>query len=131
MYLRGSEPLLEELGEGGLVGTGTSRGTVTARARVVPRLSELGRVQPGEILICNSTDPGWASVFLKIQGLVIETGGMLAHGSCLSREYGIPAVTLFNAMNRIPDGALITVDGNTGRVTVEQDAAQPSATAPT
>jgi rifampicin phosphotransferase len=121
MYLKGSEPLLEDVGDGSLVGTGTSRGTVTARARVVPQLAELGRVQPGDILICNSTDPGWASVFLKIKGLVIETGGMLAHGSCLSREYGIPAVTLFNAMQRIPDGALITVDGNTGRVTVEAE----------
>lgn len=121
MHLKGSEPLIEDDGDEGLVGAGTSRGTVTARARIVPHLSDLGRVQPGDILICNSTDPGWTSVFLKITGLVIETGGMLAHGSCLSREYGIPAVTLHNAMNRIPDGATITVDGNTGRVTVLDD----------
>jgi pyruvate,water dikinase len=46
---------------------------------------------------------------------------MLAHGSLISREYGIPAVQIVNAMKRIPDGALITVDGNSGKVTIEDE----------
>jgi pyruvate,water dikinase len=49
---------------------------------------------------------------------------MLAHGSLISREYGIPAVQINNAMKRIPDGALITVDGTTGRVTIEEEPEQ-------
>jgi pyruvate,water dikinase len=53
-----------------------------------------------------------------IGGLVIETGGMLAHGSCLSREYGLPAVRLAKAMQRIEDGATISVNGDTGEVKV-------------
>ncbi len=101
-------------------GTGTSRGLVTATARVVPDLQQIGRLQKGEILICNSTDPGWASAFGLISGLVIEAGGMLSHGACLSREYGLPAVTLSGAMRKIPDGAQVTVNGETGRVTIAQ-----------
>jgi phosphohistidine swiveling domain-containing protein len=120
MYLRGDMPLAEASAgsDGVLLGVGTSKGQVTGTARVVPSLEQIGRVEKDEILICNSTDPGWASVFLIIKGLVIETGGMLAHGSCLSREYGLPAVTLASAMRHIPDGATITVNGDTGEITV-------------
>jgi phosphohistidine swiveling domain-containing protein len=102
--------------EDGLRGIGTSRGKTTGRARVVPSLKEIGRVEQGDILVCNSTDPGWAPVFMVIKGLVLETGGMLAHGACLSREYGLPAVQLTGAMRHIEDGALISVDGDTGEV---------------
>ena len=123
-YLRGAVPVdldaAPESADGGLVGMGTSRGSATGIARVVPELKDIGRVQKGDILICHGTDPGWAPVFTVIQGLVIETGGMLAHGSCLSREYGIPAVQLRNAIQRIPDGTRITVNGDTGQVTVSE-----------
>ena len=100
-------------------GVGVSRGSVTARARVIKDLKDIGRVEKGDILICNSTDPGWASIFAIISGLVMETGGMLAHGSCLSREYGLPAVTLRNAMSMIQDGALITINGDIGEIVVQ------------
>ena len=123
MYLRGADVLIEERGEGNLNGSGTAKGKVTGRARVVPSLERIGEVEKGEILVCNSTDPGWASVFLLIKGLVIETGGVLAHGSCLAREYGLPAISLHNAMNLVPDGALITVDGDTGQITLLEEAA--------
>jgi pyruvate,water dikinase len=124
MYLQGNSPAdLEEssvLSDDGLhfLGTGTSRGNVTGRARVVPELKGIDRVQKGDILVCNATDPGWASVFPLISGLVMETGGMLAHGSCLSREYGLPAVTLPSAIMRIPDGATISVHGDSGEVRI-------------
>jgi pyruvate,water dikinase len=102
-------------------GVGTSRGLTTGTARVVPSLADIGRIEKGDVLIVNSTDPGWTPVFLVISGLVLETGGMLAHGSCVSREYGIPAVTLAGAMSLIPDGAQVTVNGDTGEVRLLQD----------
>jgi pyruvate,water dikinase len=108
-----------EAGDGALRGTPTSPGVVTGTARVVRRLSDIGQVRSGEILIANSTDPGWTPVFLIIKGVVIETGGLLSHASCLAREYGFPAVQLDGAMSVIPDGATVTVDGNTGTVTIE------------
>ena len=106
----------EDLPDGTLVGISTSHGIATGVSRIVPQLDQIGRVQNGDILICNSTDPGWMSVFPKIRGLVLETGGMLAHGACLSREYGIPAVQVRDAMRQVPDAVSITVDGNAARV---------------
>jgi pyruvate,water dikinase len=90
----------EQSDEGAVVfrGAATSRGCVTGPARLVPSLEGIGRVQKGDVLIVNSTDPGWTPVFMIISGLIMETGGMLAHGSCVSREYGIPAITLPGAM---------------------------------
>lgn len=109
--------------DGVLRGIGTSRGKVTGTARVVHSLEEIGRVKPGEILICHATDPGWTPVFIVISALVLETGGVLAHGSCLSREYGLPCVQLAGATGLIPDGATITVDGDTGSVEIAGDSA--------
>jgi rifampicin phosphotransferase len=104
--------------DGGLYGVGTSRGTATGTARVIRELKDIGLLRHGDVLVCNSTDPGWTPVFSVISGVVLETGGMLAHASCLAREYGLPAVQLPGAMNRIPDGAQIAVDGGAGTVTV-------------
>ena len=124
MYLHRNKPAdLDQLDEvddsdGVLRGVGTSRGTVTGTARIVKELKHIGVVQEGDILVTNSTDPGWTPVFLVIKGIVLETGGMLAHGSCLAREYGFPAVQVASAMSRIPDGAQISINGDTGVVTI-------------
>ncbi len=104
--------------DGGLRGLGTAVGHATGVARIVPNLDGINRIEKGDILITNSTDPGWAPVFSVISGLVLETGGLLAHGACLSREYGLPSVLLRHAMQRIEDGARITIDGATGVVTI-------------
>jgi pyruvate,water dikinase len=119
-YLRANRPVAFDTGEGsgGMRGSGTSRGVVTARARVVTDLRNIGQIVEGDILITQSTDPGWTPVFNVIRGIVLETGGMLAHGSCLAREYGLPAVQLAGATRIIPDGATITVNGDTGEVTL-------------
>ena len=113
--------------DGALRGVGTSRGEVTGRARVVRSMSEIGRVEKDDILICNSTDPGWMPVFPLIKGLVLETGGMLAHGACLSREYGLPAVQLRNAIQLINDGATIKVNGDSGEIVIVEEPVKEAA----
>ena len=71
----------------------------------------------GEILVTRQTDPGWTPVFPRLAGLVLETGGALAHGTSLCREYGLPCVTAVErAQDRIPDGARIEIDGAVGTV---------------
>jgi pyruvate,water dikinase len=101
-----------------LRGSGTSSGKVTGTARVIKSLGGLSRLRRGEILVCNATDPGWTSAFSLIKGIVTETGGPLAHAACLAREYGLPSVQIVNAVQLIPDGATITIDGSGGRVTI-------------
>ena len=77
--------------DGALIGTPASAGTVTAPARVV--LDPVGaRLEPGEVLVAPSTDPGWTPLFLTAGALVMEMGGANSHGAVVAREYGIPAV---------------------------------------
>lgn len=114
--------------DGVLRGMPTSRGQITGTARVIKTLSDIGRVNQGEILVTYSTDPGWTPIFLNIKGVVVETGGMLAHSALLAREYGFPAAQIEGAMAHIPDGATIHLDGDTGTVTLidEPDLAAPA-----
>jgi pyruvate,water dikinase len=120
-FLKGNVPMDSEQVTAGATGTvhkgiGTSPGTVTARAKIIPTQQDIGRLQKGDILVCHGTDPGWTSAFSIVSGVVAQTGGMLAHFSCLSREYGLPAVSLPHAMKLIKDGLRITVDGDKGEV---------------
>ena len=103
----------------GLAGTAASAGIVTGVARVV--LDPVGaRLEPGEILVAPSTDPGWTPLFLTAGGLVMEMGGANSHGAVVAREYGIPAVVgVPNATGRIMTGQRITVDGVAGTITLE------------
>ena len=103
--------------DGALTGTAASAGTVTGIARVV--LDPVGaHLEPGEILVVPSTDPGWTPLFLTAGGLVMEMGGSNSHGAVVAREYGIPAVVgVPDATIAISTGDRITVDGAAGIVT--------------
>ena len=111
-----------EAGDDALRGTPASAGRVTAKARVIMDPSG-ARLEPGEILVAPSTDPGWTPLFMTAGGLVMEMGGSMSHGSVVAREYGIPAVVgVPGATERIVTGQRITVDGSSGVVTIEQEA---------
>ncbi|MFA3835692.1 PEP-utilizing enzyme [Streptomyces aureus] len=101
---------------GDLVGTAASAGEITGHARVVT--DPVGaHLEPGEILVTPSTDPGWTPLFLTAGGLVMEMGGANSHGAVVAREYGIPAVVgVRDAVARIQTGDVITVDGSMGVV---------------
>jgi phosphoenolpyruvate synthase/pyruvate phosphate dikinase len=102
--------------DGALRGTPASAGRVSAPARVL--LDPAGaRLEPGEILVAPSTDPGWTPLFLTAGGLVMEMGGANSHGAVVAREYGIPAVVgVPDATSRITTGQLLDVDGAAGLV---------------
>jgi rifampicin phosphotransferase len=120
----GTEPTGELLtsaaGANVLRGAPASAGAVTARARVI--LDPTGaRLEPGEILVAPSTDPGWTPLFLTAAGLVMEMGGAMSHGAVVAREYGIPAVVgVPGATERILTGQRITINGSVGTVTIEE-----------
>ncbi|WP_308411009.1 PEP/pyruvate-binding domain-containing protein [Arthrobacter sp. AFG20] len=108
-----------QLRPGTLVGTAASAGTVTGKARVIldPARAHL---EPGEILVAPSTDPGWTPLFMTAGALVMEMGGPISHGAVVAREYGIPAVVgVPDATKRIRTGDSVTVDGAAGTVVVE------------
>src|SRR5260221_7582129 len=105
--------------EGTLQGTPASAGRVTALARVILDPHD-ARLEPGEILVAPSTDPGWTPLFLKAAGLVMEVGGAMAHGAIVAREYGIPAVVgVAGATERMLTGSRVTIDGTAGTVVIE------------
>jgi pyruvate,water dikinase len=101
---------------GALRGAPASAGTVTGPARVV--LDPVGaHLEPGEILVAPSTDPGWTPLFLTAGALVMEMGGPNSHGAVVAREYGIPAVVgVPEATSRLRTGQMVTVDGAAGLV---------------
>jgi pyruvate,water dikinase len=103
---------------GGLRGSPASPGVVTGPARVV-HSPQGAHLEPGEILVAPSTDPGWTPLFLTAGGLVMEMGGMMSHGAVVAREYGIPAVVgVAGATDQITTGQQVTVDGAAGTVTL-------------
>ncbi|SCL38818.1 pyruvate, water dikinase [Micromonospora pallida] len=105
--------------EGTLTGVGAAAGRVTGPARVVHDPGT-ARVEPGEILVTATTDPGWTPLFLTAGALVTETGAVMAHGPTVAREYGIPAVICVpEATRRISTGQIVTVDGAAGTVTLD------------
>ncbi len=102
-----------------LEGSAVSPGTVTGIATVVLSPADFEQMQPDTILVCPTTTPAWTPLFAQSVGLVTDIGGILAHGSIVAREYGIPAVLgTGNGTQRIVTGQRITVDGDSGTVTI-------------
>ena len=97
-------------------GLGCCPGVVRGRARVI-REPRGARIEPGEILIAERTDPGWILLFPAAAGLVVEHGSLLSHSAIVARELGLPAVVSVPAATGwLRDGDLVELDGSTGVV---------------
>ncbi len=102
-----------------LTGIPGSPGTVTGKARVITDPSDPRGLEPGEILVAPITDPSWTPLFVPAAAVVVEVGAPLSHAVIVSREFGVPCVTaVHQAASRISNGTIITVNGDTGSVTV-------------
>jgi pyruvate,water dikinase len=109
-----------------IVGVGASAGVVEGRVRVVLDTAQAD-LEPGEILVCRTTDPGWASYFQIAAGVVIDIGGRMSHGAIVAREIGIPCVINAEAATRkLRTGDLVRIDGTTGTVEVRERGAEPA-----
>ena len=105
-----------------LKGSAVSPGVVTARASLVLSPSDFEKMKPGTVLVCPTTTPAWTHLFPQAKGLVTDIGGILAHGSIVAREYGIPAVLgLVDVTKRVKHGQLIEVNGDKGTVRLVED----------
>ncbi|WP_027080397.1 phosphoenolpyruvate synthase [Luteimonas mephitis] len=87
-------------------------------ARVVRTLDDMNRVQPGDVLVADMTDPDWEPVMKRAAAIVTNRGGRTCHAAIIARELGVPAVVgTGNALDLIEDGAQVTVscaEGDTG-----------------
>jgi pyruvate,water dikinase len=102
-----------------LTGLAGCPGSARGRARIVLDPSDPTALEPGDVLVAPMTDPAWTPLFVTAGAVVVDVGAPLSHAIIVSRELGIPCVVSVNkATERIPDGALIQVDGDTGTVTV-------------
>jgi pyruvate,water dikinase len=87
-------------------------------AKVVSSIAEMNRVQPGDVLVTDMTDPDWEPIMKRAAAIVTNRGGRTCHAAIIARELGIPAVVgCGNATEAIADGAEVTVscaEGDTG-----------------
>lgn len=102
-----------------LQGSAVSPGLITANACVLISPESTVEMIPGAVLVCPTTTPAWTPLLSQASALVTDIGGLLAHGSIIAREFGIPAVLgLGDATRKIKSGDLLTVNGNDGSVQV-------------
>ena len=109
--LKGSGTILAE---GRAIGQKIGTGPV----RLVRSLTEMDRVQPGDVLVTDMTDPNWEPVMKRASAIVTNRGGRTCHAAIIARELGIPAVVgCGDATEKVQEGALVTVacsEGDTG-----------------
>ncbi|HST28339.1 MAG TPA: phosphoenolpyruvate synthase [Rudaea sp.] len=124
------------LAEGRAIGQKIGAGT----ARVIRSLADMSRVQAGDVLVADMTDPDWEPVMKRAAAIVTNRGGRTCHAAIIARELGVPAVVgTGDALSKIPDGAPVTIscaEGDTGfiyagklefeRVTADLDKMPPA-----
>lgn len=95
-------PLVTGQAVGAKIGTG--------RVHVVKDLSELHFVKPGEVLVCEITDPDWEPVMRRVSAIVTDQGGRTAHAAIISREFGLPCIVgTINGSTTLQQGDMVTV----------------------
>ena len=114
--LKGDHSKTPVLAEGRAIGQKVGTGPV----RLVRSPAEMDRVQPGDILVTDMTDPNWEPVMKRAAAIVTNRGGRTCHAAIIARELGIPAVVgCGDATEHLSEGALVTVscaEGDTGYV---------------
>ena len=104
------------LAEGRAIGQKIGTGPV----RRVADISEMDKVQPGDVLVTDMTDPNWEPVMKRASAIVTNRGGRTCHAAIIARELGIPAVVgCGNATEQLTEGTLVTVscaEGDTGHI---------------
>ena len=116
---RGASELAQLSAGETLAGLPGCPGIARGRARVVLDSSDPTALSPGDVLVAPLTDPSWTPLFVSASAVVVDVGAALSHSVIVSRELGLPCViSVTGATGRIPDGALIEVNGDTGMITV-------------
>ncbi|TVR52778.1 MAG: phosphoenolpyruvate synthase [Puniceicoccaceae bacterium] len=111
-----TRPPTDAHADGGLRGLGCCPGIVRGPVRVVTDPTE-ARLQRGEILVAEQTDPGWITLFPAAAGVLVQRGSLLSHSAIVSREMGIPAiVSVSGLLAGLRTGDWVEFDGTTGMI---------------
>lgn len=106
--------------QGEILATGRSIGQRigAGRVRVVPTIADIAKVEDGDVLVTDMTDPDWEPVMKRASAIVTNRGGRTCHAAIIARELGVPAVVgCGDATEKLSDGKDVTVccaDGDTG-----------------
>ncbi len=112
-----SENIKEIKGEIIIEGLAASPGIAVGRVKVINDLKDLVKIQPGDILVTEMTNPDMVVSMQKSSGIITDEGGLTAHAAIVSREMGIPCIVgTQSATKKLKDGDLITVDAYSGKV---------------
>ena len=111
---------MKETGEALITGRAIGGGIGAGRVRVIDTPKEMHRVEQGDILVTDMTDPDWEPVMKRASAIVTNRGGRTCHAAIIARELGIPAVVgATGATDTLPDSSPVTVscaEGDTGYV---------------
>lgn len=111
------QQVVEPLTGAELIGFGAFPGQYQGVARVLHSPDKGQAMRQGDIMIAPFTDPSWIPLFLRAGALVMEIGGTMSHGVIVARELGLPTVVnIPGALQWVDDGALLEVDGSSGRI---------------
>jgi pyruvate,water dikinase len=101
---------------GALIGSG--------KAKLIANLDEMDKIQEGDVLVTDMTDPDWEPIMKKASAIVTNRGGRTCHAAIIAREMGVPAVVgCGDATDKIADGAPVTVscaEGDIGYIYKEE-----------
>jgi len=107
-------------------GKSIGRKVASGKARVIADASEMNKVEPGEILVTDMTDPDWEPIMKRAAGIITNRGGRTCHAAIVSRELGIPAIVgTTNGTEKIKTGDEVTIDCSSGEVGVVYDTKIP------
>ncbi|KPB19270.1 Phosphoenolpyruvate synthase [Pseudomonas syringae pv. syringae] len=112
--------LLKETGKVLVEGRAIGQRIGAGKVRIIKDVSEMDKVQPGDVLVSDMTDPDWEPVMKRASAIVTNRGGRTCHAAIIARELGIPAVVgCGNATHTLQDGQGVTVscaEGDTGYI---------------
>ncbi len=105
--------------DGAIHGLGISPGIARGPVKVLHDPYEK-EIEPGDVLVAYTTDPGWTPLFVNAAAIILAVGGVMQHGGVVAREYGKPCVAgIERALTRFEDGQIVEVDGLEGTIRID------------
>ena len=119
-------PINEPDNPAAITGQSASPGQAEGIVRVLVGIDEHAQLQPGEILVAPFTDPAWTPLFVRAQGVIVQTGSYLSHAGTLARELHIPCIVdVDQATQRLKTGDMIRMNADSGEITLIQRVESP------